>query len=100
MKTNNKIEKTINVLDDLGDVKVSPFFKDKVMQQLFSEKEQKQSIWSWFTPQLQLATLVCVVGLNIFAFIQLDTQAIDPTEIDEFALTYDLSITEDATLFN
>lgn len=104
MKTNehiqDKITKTLNVTNEIQQVKVSPFFKDKVMQQLFAEKEEKQSVFSWFTPQLQLATLVCLVILNVFAITQLNADDSNVTDIEEFAQTYNLSMTDEVSLFN
>ena len=103
METNknikNKIEETLSAMDAIEAVKVSPFFKDKTMQRLFAEKEEEQNIWSWFTPKLQLATLVCVIVLNVLAFTQLNSNKYD-SDINEFAETYGLSIGSDASLFN
>ena len=102
METNNrenKIKKTFDVLDTIEEAKISPFFKDKVMQQLFSKKEQKQKLWSWFTPQLQFATLVCFIVLNSLALTQLETVVTTTTELDEFAQTYELFETEESVIF-
>ncbi|GAA3598313.1 hypothetical protein Q4Q39_19745 [Flavivirga amylovorans] len=103
MKTNknitNKIEDTLNAMDAVEDVKVSPFFKDKTMQKLFAEQEEEPLILSWFSPKLQLATLVCVIVLNVLAFIQLNSNKYD-SDINDFAETYGLSSSSDTSLFN
>ncbi|WP_445956438.1 hypothetical protein [Yeosuana sp.] len=104
MKTNkdiqSKVQETFEALDVFQEVKVSPFFKDKTMQRLFSEKEEKQLGWSWFTPKLQLATLVCFVVLNVLALRQYSENKYD-TNINEFAETYGLQTTEtEISLFN
>ncbi len=103
METNrnikNKIEDTLNAMDAIQEVKVSPFFKDKAMQRLFAEKEEAPLIRSWFSPKLQLATLVCFVVLNVLAFTQLNSNEYD-NNINEFAETYGLSSGSDASLFN
>ncbi|MFK7781755.1 hypothetical protein [Psychroserpens sp.] len=103
MKSNMNISKEINATLESGsriqDVHVSPFFKDKTLQLMFSEKEEKQSIWSWFTPQLQLATLMVFIVLNAFAFMKLDTNSAT-NDIDEFAQNYSLAVNEYETLFN
>lgn len=94
MKTNknieHKIKKTLEAFDSIEHVNVSPFFKDKTMQRLFTEKEQELTMWSWFTPRLQLATLVCVIALNVFAFSKLNTETYNDN-LNEFAENFGLS---------
>ncbi|TGV02684.1 hypothetical protein [Flavivirga rizhaonensis] len=103
METNknitNKIKDTLNAMDAIEAVKVSPFFKDQTMQRLFTEKEEEQLIWPWFSFKLQLATLVCVIVLNVLAFTQLNSNEYD-SNINEFAETYGLSSSSDISLFN
>jgi hypothetical protein len=102
MKTNkhiqHKIDSTINVTNNFEDVRISPFFKDKIMQRLYAEKEEPYSIWSWFTPKLQLAAIVGIVVLNVLAFSQLDANTTEET-IEDFAATFELSDTEEVSLF-
>lgn len=104
MKTNNNIQDKINdafnSIDTINEATVSPFFKDKTMQLLFAEKEDaKTRIWSWFTPQIQLATLMVIVALNVFTITQLDSST-STDELDEFAQTYSLTTTEYQSLYN
>nr|WP_321233179.1 hypothetical protein [uncultured Psychroserpens sp.] len=104
METNkniqDKIKDTLSSADKIAQVNVPPFFKDKTLELLFAEKEKKQSIlWSWFTPQFQITTLIVVVALNVFAITQLDSNA-SGDEIDEFAQTYSLSAAEYQSVFN
>ena len=98
----DKIDSTLSAMDTIESVNVSPFFKDKAMQRLFAEKEEGITVWNWFTPKLQLATLVCVVVLNVFAFSNL--KASNTTSyndnIDEFAETYGLSSTLETSFLN
>ncbi|MEW4924773.1 hypothetical protein [Algibacter sp. 2305UL17-15] len=103
METNNnlqqQIDETLNVLDNIKEVNVSPFFKDKTMNVLFAEnKETQNTIWAWFTPQLQLATLACVVILNVIAFTKLETASDYEENVSEFATSYGLSESEDYSL--
>ena len=105
MNTNNniqeKIESTLHALDNLQDVKAPPFFKDKTMQRLFTEKEEVASfsIWSWFTPKLQLATLACVVLINVYAFNQIKVS--DYNEgVSSFAAEYGLSTESNSSIIN
>ncbi len=103
MKTNkdiqNKIDSTMSAIDTIEEVKVSPFFKDKTMQRLFAEKEDKQIAWSWFTPKVQLAILVCVVILNVIAFTRLK-EASYSDNVNQFAESYGLSTSTETSLLN
>lgn len=96
----DKINDTLNSVDTINDVTVSPFFKDKAMQLLFVEKEEKQTrILSWFTPQFQLATLACVIILNVFAFTKLKETTYNEN-VGQFAESYGLVETTETSLFN
>ncbi|WP_452223368.1 hypothetical protein [Lacinutrix chionoecetis] len=105
MKTNNniekKVERTLHALDNINEVKVSPFFKDKTLERLFTEKEEKVpvSIWNWFTPQLQLATLICVLAINVYAIKQIKSLKYNES-ISSFATDYGLSTSSESSLFN
>ena len=92
----SKIDSTLNAMDAIEAVNVSPFFKDKTMNVLFAEKEETVSVWNWFSPKLQLATLVCVVILNVVALTQINTSSYDEN-LDEFAESYGLSTSDDDT---
>ncbi|WP_303316036.1 hypothetical protein Q4Q34_13170 [Flavivirga abyssicola] len=98
-KIQDKINDTFESMDAIETVKVSPFFKDKTMKRLFAEKEEEQLIWSWFSPKLQLATLVCFIVLNVLAFTQLNSNEHD-SDINDFAETYGLSSGSGTSLFN
>ncbi|GGZ82823.1 hypothetical protein [Algibacter mikhailovii] len=101
METNkniqDKIDSTFEAFDAIETVNVSPFFKDKTMQVLFAEKEVKQVAWSWFTPQLQLATLVCLVVLNVIAFTKLEASSSYDENVSVFAESYGLYSSDDDT---
>ncbi|KAA5821952.1 hypothetical protein FPF71_15715 [Algibacter amylolyticus] len=102
METNkniqDKVDSAFSALDAIEPVNVSPFFKDKTMQVLFAEKEEKQSVWSWFTPKLQLATLVCIVVLNVVAFSKMETASSYDENLSEFAESYGLVASDNDTL--
>ncbi len=107
METNrniqNKIEDAFKAIDAIEKVKAPPFFKDKTMRRLFAEKEEQHE-WFWLTPRLQLAALVCVIILNVFAFTQLrkdDLRTDDYHEnISNFADAYGLSVEDGNSLMN
>ncbi|WP_405296442.1 hypothetical protein [Algibacter sp. Ld11] len=97
-----KVDSALNAVDVIEPVNVSPFFKDKTMQLLFSEKEEVVVQSGWFTPKLQLAALVCVVVLNIIAFTQLDSSGSSSYDenINQFAETYGLSSSSTTSFLN
>lgn len=64
---NKQVEDTFKALDSIEKVQVNHFFKHKVLQKLKAEKDVKQTIFSWFTPQLQFASLALIVLLNASA---------------------------------
>ncbi|WP_299107232.1 hypothetical protein [uncultured Winogradskyella sp.] len=104
MKTNVEMNKKINDVFDsvesIQEVKVSPFFKENVMHQIRTASEDIQdATWSWFTPKLQLATLVCVVVLNVLAFNNLKESTYDEN-VNSFAESYGLSTSTESSLFN
>jgi hypothetical protein len=88
----NDIEATFKVLDTIEEVKVNHFFKHKVLQELNNQKEVKQPIFNWFTPQFQMATLALVLLLNgcalLYAFSS--QEQISDTSLDSFAQEYSL----------
>lgn len=65
-QNNKSIDKnnTLDILDEIQEVKVSPFFKNKVLNQIREQKEEKVPLFTWFTPQLQFATLAIVLCIN------------------------------------
>ncbi|MDO6596717.1 hypothetical protein Q4512_07305 [Oceanihabitans sp. 2_MG-2023] len=103
MNANNniqeKIDSTLKAATSIEQVTVSPFFKDKTMQRLFSQKEEENIAWSWFSPKLQFATLVCVVAINVIAFTKLKVTTYDEN-VNQFAESYGLSVNEDNSLLN
>ena len=101
MNIKDNVKKTLEVFDTIETVKTPPFFKDKTMQRLFAEKEKKASvsIWSWFTPQLQLVTLACVVFVNVYAVKQIKSSKYEAS-ITSFASDYGITADQESSLFN
>ncbi|WP_298420067.1 hypothetical protein [uncultured Kordia sp.] len=95
-----QVESTFDSLENIKEVNVSPFFKDKTMQRLFAEKEEPIATgFGWFTPRLQLATLICVLIMNVIGFLQLNKSEYS-TDVSEFATIYGLSQDGQQSLFN
>ena len=92
---NQQVEDTFKVLDAIKEVEVNHFFKHKVLQQLNTEKEQEsKSIFSWFTPQLQLATLSVILLLNLGSIFYVFNNSVESSnttsDIEAFAQEYSL----------
>lgn len=89
-----QIDNAFNALETIDEVKVNPFFKHKVLQKLNAEKEVevKSPILSWFTPQLQLATLGLVLLLNVSTIFYAFSSQEKNTEVslNSFAQEYAL----------
>ena len=89
-----KVEETFKVLDTIDKVEVNHFFKHKVLQKIQAEKVEKKPVFSWFTPQLQLATLGVVLLLNIgtifYAFNSSSQSTSSASDIKTFAQEYSL----------
>ena len=100
---NKQVEATFNALNSIDKVEVNHFFKHKVLQKLNAEKEVKPSVFSWFTPQLQLATLSVVLLLNFgtiyYAFNNANNAVNTASEIETFAQDYSLN-TESVSILN
>jgi len=88
---NNNVKDTLLAVKTIKTVEVSPFFKERVMQQIFNIPEEKVSTsWTWFTPKIQFATLACVLILNIIALNNIKETTYNKN-VDQFANSYGLS---------
>lgn len=103
MDTNNNIveevKSALNSITHIQEIKTPPFFKDKTMRKLFDAKVAEEKIFYWFTPKLQLATLVCFITLNAFALIQLKTTIYD-SNVSNFGENYSLSNNNETSILN
>ena len=48
---------------------VNPFFKNKVLNAIREQKEEKVPLFGWFNPQLQLATLALILCINALTIV-------------------------------
>ncbi|MFT4575841.1 MAG: hypothetical protein ACI9SI_000753 [Polaribacter sp.] len=91
---NQQVDDTLGVLNTIEKVDVPPFFRHKVLQKLKAEREVKQSVFNWFTPQLQYATLCVVLLLNFgtifYAFNTSQKTGTTSSGIELFAQEYSL----------
>ena len=89
---NQQVEATFEVLDTIEKVEVNHFFKHKVLQKMKNEKVIKQTIFSWFTPQLQLAALgvILIINCTTVFYTFSKTETTTNSTIEEFAQEYSL----------
>jgi len=84
---------TLDILDSIQEVKVSPFFKNKILNRISQQKEEKASSLGWFTPQLQLATIAIVISMNVtaiyYSFSEQNSQQ-NVSSFDSFVKDYNL----------
>lgn len=104
MKSNSEIQKkvkdTFDAVSSIEKVNVSPFFKEKVMQQIRNASNDTEVVSNpWFTPSLQFATLIVLVALNVIAYMNINNSNYE-TNIEEFAETYGLSSDTETINFN
>jgi hypothetical protein len=103
MKTNkniqHKIDDTFDSINKIKEVETPPFFKEKMMKRMFAEEKEEQNVFSWFSPKLQFATLVCVIVLNITAYTQLQTNSYNDN-VNSFATSYGLQSDSENSIFN
>jgi hypothetical protein len=96
MKNKEQIDKQVeaafNAIGAIEEVKVNHFFKHRVLQQIANQKVEKAKVFTWFTPQLQIASLALVVLLNasaiLYAFSSQTTTS--ETSLESFAQEYSL----------
>lgn len=85
---------TLDILDSIEEVKVSPFFKNKVLNMIEQEKEVKQPSFQWFNPQLQFASLALIICINAatiyYSFSNTETSEEQISGIESFVQDYQL----------
>lgn len=96
---NKKVSAALNAVDTIQDVKVSPFLKDRILNNLSTEIDETQKVWAWFTPKFQLATLIVVILLNVYAYKVLTSDNYNTT-VEEFVDTYDFGDETYTSIFN
>jgi hypothetical protein len=94
-----QVEATFKALDAIKEVKVDPFFTNKVLRRI-KVKEQNKAVFNLRGPQLQLATFGLVLLLNISAIIYAyaTPQIAAASDIETFAQEYSLQSETTITL--
>tara|TARA_B110000091_G_scaffold214451_1_gene268004 strand:+ start:3845 stop:4150 length:306 start_codon:yes stop_codon:yes gene_type:complete len=94
----NEIEQTFKVLTQIVPVKVNPFFKHKVLQEIAKEAPVKQPLSSWLKPQFQLAMLSLVLCLNVGTIFYAFSNSKETTDLNTFAKEYALQTSTNSIL--
>ncbi|MDA9339436.1 hypothetical protein N9Q68_00535 [Polaribacter sp.] len=96
----NEIEQTFSVLNQIAPVKVSSFFKHKVLKEIEQEVPVRLPLFSWLMPQFQLATLSLVLLLNIgtIFYVFSSSKETGTTTINTFAQEYALQTSTNSIL--
>ena len=102
-QNNKSIEEnnTFDILDEIQEVKVSPFFKNKVLNKIREQGEEKVPLFGWFSPQLQLATVALVLIMNaltIFYSLDLQENTQELSGFEAFVQDYSLDSNTDISL--
>jgi hypothetical protein len=97
---NKQIADSFKVLDEIDRVEVNHFFKHKVLQKIKAEKTINKPVFSWFTPQIQLATLGLILLLNVSAifYAYSSTEVSVGSDINTFAEEYSLKTNSNSIL--
>ncbi|MEL6811779.1 MAG: hypothetical protein AAFP76_10630 [Bacteroidota bacterium] len=82
-----KIDELIENAGTGTKIPVSPFFKDRVLDVLFTKEEVIPTANGWFTLQLQLWTLGLILCMNVLGFYQITKMNYDE-QLDQFAASY------------
>jgi len=99
-KTNYKYKTkmALDSLDTIEAVNVSPHFKERTLNILFKEEEQRVSfIERFITPQLQFAAILVIVIVNGFAIYNYSKTTYD-SNLTTFSETYSLTVSEDVLI--
>lgn len=99
--TQQKIAKILESAESIEAVNSPPFFKDKVLRKLLEAEEvtPQPDILAWFVPKYQIAALLLFAAVN-FAVLYLYSSSNKQDELQTFAESYNLSISEDGSFLN
>ncbi|WP_375237926.1 hypothetical protein [Aurantibacter sp.] len=102
MKTTKKIEEktaaAFNSLDTISAVKVSPFFKERTLNLLFKEEEQKVTLLERFlSPQIQFVAIMAIVLINVVTIYNYSESNYN-SDLNTFSESYNLSVSEESLI--
>lgn len=95
------VEETIESASTLNKVEISPFVKDKTLNRLYEtdQEHSSQNWWSLLMPQIQLAVLVVIIAVNVFALVKIKNEAY-ANEVSDFAESYGFSSDSNETFLS
>ncbi len=100
-KIQSQVDQTLDVSSQIKEVKVSPFFKEKVLRRL-SETPASDSqtiVLPWFRPAYQVAALICIIIVNGYLLLKY-TESSYSEKLESFALTYGIDTGEEENYFD
>ena len=71
-------------------VKISTSFKQRVFNKIAVTKKEK-TVFTWFTPQLQVAAMVVILLVNASAIVYTFSTEKQTSEVDAFAQEYNFN---------
>jgi hypothetical protein len=95
-----KVDETFNTLNAIEKVAVPTFFKHRVLQ-IVKDKVNTEFMFSWFTPSLQLVSLIVVLFINttvIYYSFSSSSNMLAANEIEAFAQEYNLTTDQNSIL--
>lgn len=95
----NEVEKTLRALDGIERAEPKPFLYTRLKARIEQRAESKNRVMWHLRPAYLVASLVLLVGLNVWAVVQYNRQksssAVSQPTIDNMASDYGLSISVD-----
>lgn len=94
----DKTNAAFNSLDTIKTVKVSPFFKERTLNILFKEEEQKVTFIDRFlSPKIQFAAVLAVVLINSVTIYNYSETNYN-SELSAFYESYNLTVSEESLI--
>ena len=99
--TQQKIDEVLEAASQIDEVKVPPFFKDKVLHRLTNAQDEVETvpILGWFTLKYQVAALLIFAIVNILA-IRSYVSSNQEEQATTFAQMYGLSSQNQESILN
>ena len=85
-----KVEETYEALDKINEVKINASFKQTIFNKI-EETKKERAVFTWFTPQLQVAAMFVILLVNVSAIIYTFSTEEQTSEIDAFAQAYNFN---------
>ncbi|NAS11660.1 hypothetical protein [Poritiphilus flavus] len=100
-KIQSRVDQTLDVSSQMKEVRISPFFKEKVLRRLNekAEPETQTLVLAWFRPEYQLAALICIIIVNAYLLLKYSENNYSEN-LESFAWTYGIEVGEDENYYD